>query len=453
MKKWTHIYFIGIGGIGMSALARWAKHIGKDVAGYDRVSTPLTQRLEQEGMAVHYADDWAQVPEGFTHPEDTLVIITPAIPQLHSEWKHFQGQGFTIMKRSELLGQISQDYSTIAVAGTHGKTSTCSLVAYMLRKMNRSFVAFLGGIAKNFDSNFVIHDGEGETIAVVEADEFDRSFLKLHPNIAVITAVEADHLDTYGTEANLVSAFAQFVGQITASGGVVIAQEAIKGLSNTASYGIQHGDFRLDVEKLESGITFFSFYHKQEKRLQSTISLFGLHNMENLCGALSAISSADQAGLAMLDDLTGYKAVKRRMEKHVDTPGLIYIDDYAHHPTEIDALVDAVKTAYEGWRIHAIFQPHLFSRTRDFQEAFGKSLSKADSVRLLPIYPAREEPMEGVDSTLILNKVTTTDRAIMDKAKVLAYVDAIQQGVILTVGAGDIDQCVQPIVQSLNQRP
>ena len=451
MKDWTHIYFIGIGGIGMSALARWYRHQGKSVAGYDRVSTPLAKELESEGINIRYQDDWESIPEEFKNPSTTLVVITPAVPKSHIEWTNFQSLGFTILKRSEVLGLISEEYFTIAVAGTHGKTSTSSIITYLLDKLDQSFVAFLGGIAKNYDSNFIIKEGKGEKIAVIEADEYDRSFLKLSPNIAVITAIEADHLDIYGSEAQLKETFTQF-GDQAAANGSLICHQSVEISSGRHTYGLDGGDYQLQAGAVENGKTAFSFTDKHQEKLTGTASLFGNFNMENLCAALSVVSVLQPEKIATLGDLTGYQAVRRRMEKHYEDQEVVYIDDYAHHPTEIRALIEAVKLAYAGYDIHAIFQPHLFSRTKDFHLGFAQSLDLADNVCILPIYPAREEPLPGVTSQMILDQMAISRKKMIGKSDVKQYIKEIKKGVLLTIGAGDIDQCIDEIIEILKER-
>lgn len=452
MNHWTHIYFIGIGGIGMSALARWFRHEGKTVAGYDRVSSPLTQALENEGIAIHYEDLGEHIAPDFQDPERTLVVITPAVPSDHGERQWFESQGFTIKKRAEVLGIISQDYVTIAVAGTHGKTSTCALIAYMLHACNKHLVAFLGGIAVNFNSNLILNKAAGRQIAVIEADEYDRSFLQLHPNIAVITAVEADHLDIYGSEDNMVDAFQAFSQQLNPDGYLLVYELVTSIHTKYLTYGLGKSNFSIKINKIQNGISYFTFFDQEKEIVSGETSLIGKYNLDNLCAALSAIYLTDQSIFVQaVEALKNYKGVKRRLETRFRSKRIIYIDDYAHHPTEITSLIHAIREAFPTKEIHLLFQPHLFSRTRDFAPGFAHALDQADSIALLPIYPARELPITGVDSQLIA-KYMQKQPALIKKSEVNTYISGIEEGLLLTVGAGDIDQLVDPIVSHLKHR-
>lgn len=459
LKDLHIVYFIGIGGIGMSAIARWFNQHGVSVHGYDRTKTPLTKALTDEGIAIHYEDSVdllpAELKEGKT---GRLVVYTPAIPSDHIEFNYLLGAGYEMMKRSQVLGLITKNTFTVAVAGTHGKTTTSSMVTHLLKNSGRDIAAFLGGLTTNYDSNFIINkELNDQTISVVEADEFDRSFLTLFPDMAIITTMDADHLDIYGDKETLRESFGDFICQIK-EGGYLFINDNIeyKGLAEDAlclpaSYGINRGQF-FAVNLRISGDTFV-FDFSSKGRLIEGLSLCvpGYHNVENM---VAAIAVATQLGLneeEITEGVASYRGVKRRFEYVHKKDGVIYIDDYAHHPTEITAFLRSVKEMYADKNVLAIFQPHLYSRTRDFASDFSKSLSLADEVLLLDIYPARELPISGITSELLFKNINTT-KQMCKKEDVLRALDDKEIEVIVTLGAGDINQLVEPIKEYLTNR-
>ena len=459
LDQYTSIYFLGIGGIGMSALARWFKHKGLRVAGYDKTPTPLTHELLEEGMEIHFEDRIEFIP-GYISKEATLVIFTPAIPKSHIEHAYLKDQGYTILKRSEVLGLLTKNYKTIAVAGTHGKTTTSSLIAHILKSASVDMVAFLGGITSNYDSNLVMHgEVNDKTIVIAEADEFDRSFLRLFPHTAVVTSADADHLDIYGDHLQMLSSYKEFIGQIV-KGGDLIIHESIATLASEAphlhqvTYGMSRGQF------LAGNITptgrggFFEFdllgFEKKIEKIQ--LGVPGFHNMEN---AIAATLVALKLGIdeeVIREALLSFRGVKRRFEFVVKRDDLVYIDDYAHHPAEIEAFLTSLKAMYKGRKITVIFQPHLFTRTRDFAEGFSKSLSLADEVLLMDIYPAREEPIPGVSADMIFNDITSSVKMRCGKNDLLKKLATLDIEVLATVGAGDIDTFVKPIREFLTKK-
>ena len=415
-----NVYFIGIGGIGMSALARYFNTNGKAVCGYDRTPTEITEMLEKEGIAVHFTDDVAAIPASFKDKATTLVVYTPAIPKDHSELLYFQQNGYEVVKRSEVLGFITQNSFCLAVAGTHGKTTTSSILAHILVESGASVSAFLGGIAENFNSNLVLH---GNEYTVAEADEFDRSFLRLSPNIACITSMDADHLDING---------------------LAIAGETF-GLEDDSDYSFQH-------IRIVDGVYHFDFKYKGGIYKDYTFLKPGRHNLLN---ALAAVSMAVKAGFApeaLLPHLATFKGVKRRFSYIIKEKDRVFIDDYAHHPSEINALYQAVSEMYPDTPKTIIFQPHLFSRTRDFMDDFAKSLSQFDEVILLDIYPARELPIEGITSEVLLSKITTPQKTLVSKAELIPLLETMQPSLLLAVGAGDIGAEVAHIKEAMSKK-
>src|SRR6478609_6053214 len=455
LKNYDSIYFLGIGGIGMSAIARWFKHKGLKVAGYDKTPTPLTHELIEEGMEIHFDDKVEFIP-GYISKEKTLVVFTPAIPKNHVEHAYLKENGFTIIKRSEVLGLLTKSYKTIAVAGTHGKTTTSSLIAHILKVANKNMVAFLGGITSNYDSNLVMNgEVNDETLVVVEADEFDRSFLRLFPEMAVVTSADADHLDIYGDHSAMLTSFKDFIKQIHKGGNLVIHEsitklaDGIDGLSKE-TYGMSQGQFFASNIIAKGG--FFEFdlngFAKKIEKIQ--LGVPGFHNMEN---AIAATVVAKHLGIdenTIKQALASFKGVKRRFEFIVKKSNLTYIDDYAHHPTEIEAFLKSLKAMYAGKKLTVVFQPHLFTRTRDFAEGFSKSLSLADEVVLMDIYPAREEPIPGVTSDMLFKDITSKVKVRCGKADVMQKLESMDFEVLATVGAGDIDTFVLPIKKMLN---
>lgn len=452
---YRHIYFIGIGGIGMSALARYFMHEGRRVAGYDRTPSPLTAALEAEGAQVHYDEDPVLIPAEFRHPADTLVVYTPAVAPDHAELRWFREQGFRIEKRSQMLGHLSEGKYVMAVAGTHGKTTTTTLVAWLNHEAGEGGSAFLGGIAKNFDSNLVL--GAGERLAV-EADEYDRSFLQLHPDAAVITSADPDHLDIYGTHEAMKEAFTQFVRQIKPGGTLILKQGVALQLDNPAirvlryAYDDPAADFRAEkISVTEGGYYRFDLVFPDRTVQDCSLGVPGWINVENAVAAAALVWTAGFDEQRLREALKSFTGVKRRFEFYINTPQLVYMDDYAHHPQELSATIVSLRRMFPGRKLTAVFQPHLYTRTHDLYEAFAESLSLADEVILLPIYPAREEPIEGVGSQLIADRVSVPHR-IVAKERLAQEVEASDVDVLVTFGAGDIDRCCTEIAWRLQQK-
>ena len=454
------IFFLGIGGIGMSALARWFQQEGYAVAGYDKTPSPLTDALVEEGMQVIFADEVAAVPAQFkSNSNEVLVVWTPAIPK-DSVLLHFFQQGFLIKKRAEVLGMITKDQYTIAVAGTHGKTSTSSLVAHLLKSAGKPVTAFLGGITQNYNSNLILSGKSKEAVVVVEADEFDRSFLHLHPNEAVLTSADPDHLDIYGDEQTILEGFRQFLALVDKKGKIYIQSHALYRLEEPAlaatdirEYGLRSDGIHAEniIAKPNSFVFDYIGSKNQIKGLE--LSIPGFHNVEN---ALAAIAIALDHGVSELQVREGIKTflgVKRRFEIHSSQAGKIFIDDYAHHPEEIKACLSSVRAMYPSQRLTVIFQPHLFTRTRDFAPGFSESLSLADEVVLLPIYPARELPIPGVESEMLLEGIQAAKKVCIPKSEVMDFLKASAPEVLVTLGAGDIDRLVPGIAAWTNSRP
>ncbi|HEY0655765.1 MAG TPA: UDP-N-acetylmuramate--L-alanine ligase [Chryseosolibacter sp.] len=459
LEQYDNIYFLGIGGIGMSALARWFMKKGLHVSGYDKTSTVLTKELEKEGMLVHYDDDVRHIPQPVIQRKDrTLVIFTPAIPKDHKEHAYLKEQNYTIMKRSEVLGLISKDYTTVAVAGTHGKTTTSSMVAHILKTANKSMVGFLGGITTNYNSNLIMN-GEvaKDTIAVAEADEFDRSFLRLFPQVAIVTSADADHLDIYGDHNSVITSFKDFIKQINQGGHLIIHESIADLLASDVThvtkhiYSMSRGQFFAGNIKAKSG--FFEFdLHGFGKVEHVRLGVPGFHNIEN---AIAASIAATQCGVdlsTIKKALESFAGVKRRFEFILKGNRVIFVDDYAHHPAEIEAFLRSMKSMYGSKKLTVIFQPHLYSRTRDFAEGFSKSLSIADQLVLLDIYPARELPIPGVDSDMVFKDVTSPVKVRANKENLMEKLEQMDIEVLATVGAGDIDTFIQPIQKMLQRK-
>lgn len=442
------VYFLGIGGIGMSALARWFRHAGYEVSGYDRTETALTKELAAEGMAVHY-HDMANDIAGLFNKKETLVVYTPAVPADMGERIYFEQHGFTMKKRSEVLGMICQQFFTCAVAGTHGKTTVSTMLAHIFKTSKLDCTAFLGGISKNYNSNLLLSSSSKWLVA--EADEFDRSFLRLFPDLAVITAMDADHLDIYGDYRSVVEAFNEFVAQVKPGGKVVIK----KGLPvdparnrqiNHYSYSLtEKADFYAENLLLVSETYMFDLVYPDGKIEDIRLNYPGQLNVEN---AIAASSLALLAGVdpeAIKEALITYEGVKRRFDVRYRSENYMLIDDYAHHPEELRAIISSVRSMYTGRWITGIFQPHLYSRTRDFADEFAAQLSRLDEVVLLDIYPAREKPVPGVTSALIFDQLENENKQLITKADLPETVRHLKPGVILMMGAGDIENLVEPV--------
>ncbi len=458
--EYANIYFLGIGGIGMSALARYFLHEGRRVAGYDRTPSALTEALEAEGAAIHYEEDVRLIPEAFLDPATTMVVYTPAVPRDHAEYRYFLEHGFRIEKRSQMLGHLSAGKYVMAVAGTHGKTTTSTLVAWLNRALTGGGSAFLGGVSKNFDSNLVL--GGGARLAV-EADEFDRSFLRLYPDVAVVTSADADHLDIYGTHEAVKEAFSQFIGQIRPGGSLIIKQGLDLRIDNP---GITVWRYALDtpcdfyaarVRLLEGGHYRYDIVTPDGVIADCTLGVPGWVNIENSVAAVASVwCAARHEGVALdaerlREGLASFAGVKRRFEFYVNTPKQVYMDDYAHHPRELAATLLSLRRMFPGRRITALFQPHLYTRTRDLCDGFAEALSHADEVVLLPIYPAREEPIEGVTSEIIAERVTVPCRIVPREALADA-VAAMPTDVVVSFGAGNIDACCGAIAEKLMKK-
>lgn len=441
------VYFVGIGGIGMSALARYFSKRGCLVAGYDRTETPLTKSLVEEGIFVTYVDQVGEILSEFeASTEELLIVYTPAIPSDSPILTYFKEGDFSVKKRSQVLGIISKGMFTVAVAGTHGKTTTSTLIAHILTHSGFGCTAFLGGISSNYNKNVLFGDND---VVVVEADEYDRSFLQLHPNIAVVTSTDADHLDIYGNADSVKDSFRLFVGQIK-EGGTLIEKEGLelgKGVTYSACSvsAISHAD----NVRVENGSFHFDFVNATITIKDILMPLPGLHNVEN---AVAAIEVGLLLGIApekIRASVAAFKGIKRRFEFIVRNEKVVYVDDYAHHPQELNACIAAVKRLYPEKKLTVIFQPHLFSRTRDFADGFAEALSAADDLLLLDIYPARELPIEGVSSELLLDKTTASVKTLCSKSNVLDLIKEKQPELLLTVGAGDIDTLVEPLKKLL----
>jgi len=440
----SSIYFIGIGGIGMSALARYFKFRGAQVSGYDKTETALTRALVNEGIEIHYHESLELIPK-----EVDVVVYTPAIPAHHAERVFYESNGYRVVKRSDILQWITEHSFNICVAGTHGKTTVSTMIAHLLRDSQYGCNAFLGGIAANYQTNFWSSERD---VAVIEADEYDRSFLKLSPDIAVITAVDADHLDIYGTPEEVEKAFEEFSGKLK-PGGILIKQQGIAShirFSATASITYSGQSPLAQVYatniRVEKGTYHFDITGTSYSIHGLQLSMGGLHNIEN---AVAAVTVAHQLGIsddAIRSALANFKGVKRRFEYRIQTSEQVLIDDYAHHPEELKALITGVKSIFPGKPITLVFQPHLFSRTRDLCIEFAASLDLADEVILLPIYPARELPIEGVTSEMIRNHMKNEQVHIFSKAECKAWIEQAKPAVLVMAGAGDIDQLIQEIV-------
>ena len=459
-RHYENIYFLGIGGIGMSALARYFLHEGYRVAGYDLTATPLTRALESEGAAVHYEDSPELIPMEIRDREKTLVVLTPAIPADHKEWAWLREQGFTIEKRSQMLGHLSAGKVVMAVAGTHGKTTTSTLASWLNYAAAGEGSAFLGGISRNFNSNLVL--GEGKRL-VVEADEYDRSFLRLYPDVAVITATDADHLDIYGTPEAMVEAFEEFASQIK-SGGVLIVKQGVELKFDTAERKMyryscdEGGNFHAEnIELIDGGHYRYDIVLPDGRIEGCTLGILGKVHIENSIAAVAMLWAAALIEHKSLDHdavrkaLAEFSGVKRRMEVYLNTPSQVYIDDYAHHPEELRATITSLRGIFPGRKIMAIFQPHLYTRTRDFAPEFAEVLSLCDRVVMVPIYPARELPIEGVTSELIGRDITT-EWELVERFDVAEYLKGVETDVVVTFGAGNIDVICNDVAAVLHSK-
>lgn len=445
------VYFIGIGGIGMSALARYFLSQGKLVEGYDKTETDLTKKLVEEGIDIHYHDKALDVINTFSHI-DTLVVYTPAVPADFGELIAFQEHHFTVMKRAKALGLISEAFDTFAVAGTHGKTTTSTILAHVLNCTQEKVNAFIGGIASNYDSNCILNPGADRV--VVEADEFDRSFLSLNPKYAIITSIDADHLDIYGDGEHLITSFNDFANLIKPYGILIINSSIDLGQFDFSTglriitYGVENkSGWQLHALKYVDGKFYFDILGFGNIYRNIEFGLPGQHNAENATAVFALCLELGIGEQLVREAFASFKGVKRRFEFKIRTEKIAVIDDYAHHPTEIEAFIRSVKKLYPNKKISAVFQPHLFSRTRDFMDAFADALSVADELFLLPIYPAREKPIEGVTSEVLLDKVNMYEKQMSTKESIVSDLQESEKEVICIIGAGDIDTTVEPITK------
>ncbi len=434
-------YFLGIGGIGMSAIARYFNSLNIEVFGYDKTPSKLTAQLEKEGMRIHYNDDIAQIPNNLD-----IVVYTPAIPNNLEEFLYLQRQNIPILKRAAVLGLISENIFTIAVSGTHGKTSVTALIAHILHYANKKAAAFVGGIMKNYHTNCIL--SEKPEYIIVEADEYDKSFLHLHPNILVVNSLDADHLDIYENIRNLKNSFLQLCKQVDANGKIFINEKLQDDFQNhkTITFGSKATTaIKFANKRIKEHKQYFDYQSKNQSIKDLKIQQPGTVNMLN---TLVAVAVAMECGVdkeTIRKALAMYQGVERRFDIKARTNHHVYIDDYAHHPEEINALVDAVRSLYPDKKITGIFQPHLYSRTRDFAKEFADSLDRLDEVILLPIYPAREEPIESVSSALIYNHMKLENKKLLNKEEIIPYLNDKNPVFLLTIGAGDIDRLIEPI--------
>ncbi|MCP4440548.1 MAG: UDP-N-acetylmuramate--L-alanine ligase [Aureispira sp.] len=434
------LYFVGIGGIGMSALARYFNGLGIEVFGYDRVETTLTKNLVAEGMQIHYEDRVDLIPEGID-----MVVFTPAIPKEHKELQYFRANNFIIKKRAEVLGIISRNRKAIGVAGTHGKTTTSAILTHVLKTCEIDCTAFLGGIARNFESNFV--EGSSEWV-VMEADEFDRSFLQLNPDVAVITSMDADHLDIYGDQAEMHKTFYQYIkqvkGQLYYRDGLPIEAKHNEEIEQNP-YGLEEGIVKATNVHVEDGYFVFDWSNGQTSIKNLKFTLPGQHNVSNATAAIAVAKQLGGSDEKIREALLTFKGIQRRFEFVVREGEQVYIDDYAHHPTELEAAILAAKTLYPNRKITGVFQPHLYSRTQDFVEGFAAALDALDEVILLGIYPARELPIEGVTSKIIFDRMKNPNKVLIDKGELINELQNRDLDVLMTLGAGDVGAMVSDI--------
>lgn len=452
----TSVYFIGIGGIGMSALARLFNHCKLTVAGYDRTPSVLTSQLQTEGVKVHFEDYGDSVANIVEHRETTLVVVTPAVPEIHGELQWFRKNNYTIWKRARILGHICRQYQCLAVAGTHGKTTISTMASIILNQTTTGCGAILGGISKNFETNLLLPNNENQWM-ITEADEYDRSFLQLNPDVAVITSMDADHLDIYGKHEEIIASFKEFANNIR-TGGKLLVKKPIEGYfirngqNGIYTYALSgKAHFTADELRLDEESRCYIFRLSTPDGLSPEIKMNypGLLNVENAVAA-GAAAFLTGAGLSDIKNgLESYIGVKRRFDIRYQAGSKVYIDDYAHHPEELKAFISSVRALYPGRQITGIFQPHLFTRTRDFADEFAKSLDLLDTVVLLPIYPAREEPIRGINSAMLLAKLKTTNKYLLDKLQLPGFIKKHHPEILLTMGAGDIELLNGEIIEAL----
>jgi len=449
--NYNNIYFVGIGGIGMSNLARYFLSRGKRVGGYDRTPTALTELLREEGASVHYEDDIQSVPGEFKVAGQTLVVYTPAVSATHRELTFFRENGFTLMKRSQVLGEITKTSDAICVAGTHGKTTVSSMTAHLLRQSHVDCNAFLGGILKNYDSNLLLSDHSNITVA--EADEYDRSFHWLKPWIAIITSADPDHLDIYGTEEAYRESFEHFTSLIRPQGWLILKKGTVltprvHETVTIRSYSATEGDYHAEHIRIGNGEILFDYVSPTGRIADISLGVPVKINIENSVAAIAAAELCGVTPAEIRSAMQTFGGAKRRFDFHLKTSGIVFIDDYAHHPQELSAAIESIRALYPDKKVTAVFQPHLYSRTRDFAGQFAQSLSLLDDVILLDIYPAREEPIEGVTSQLIFDRITSREKIMCAKSELTDLLRHKRVEVLVTFGAGDIDLLL-PDIESL----
>lgn len=449
--KYRNVYFIGIGGIGMSAIARFCKFKGCSVSGYDRTPSELTRRLEAEGIGVHYDDDCSRIPED---RENTLVVYTPAVPDEFGELAYAREKGYKVIKRSRMLGELTRGESCLAVAGTHGKTTTSTMIAHILTEGGNGCSAFLGGISKNYGTNMLVSD---TPVVVAEADEFDRSFLQLHPSTAVITSMDADHLDIYGDLEHVQQAFREFASQVSETlilkYGLPVASGDVQAKIFTYHFDNPSADFHSANLRLgDDGHYTYDLVYPGGTLSDIRVGAIGWVNVENSIAAAAVCLCRGMDAQKVRHALSSFEGVRRRLDVQVNRPGLCYIDDYAHHPAELRSAISSVRQVFPGRKITGVFQPHLYTRTRDFASGFAEALSMLDRLILLDIYPAREEPIEGVSSELIFKDVSCPEKLLVHKSGLMDLLSREELDVLITLGAGDIDRFVPEITGMLEKR-
>ncbi len=442
LENIKNIYFIGIGGIGMSALARYFKFLGKNVAGYDKTPSQITTDLSKIGIEIHFDDEVSAIPDVFLNKEETLIVYTPAIPVDHKELNYVRDHGYDLKKRAEVLGIITKNTYTLAVAGTHGKTTTTAILAHLLKESGAKVTAFLGGISENYNSNLIL---EGNEVVVVEADEFDRSFLQLYPDIVAVTSMDADHLDIYEEANSLEESFVEFSSRakdhLLVCNGLPISGITF-GIEDNSDYCAQH-------IRIDNGTYIFDLKTPNKLIRDLHLNLPGRHNLLNAITAFAIAMLYGSPTTSLAKALLSFKGVQRRFSYQIKTPDIVYVDDYAHHPTEINALHQAVREMHPDRKVLAVFQPHLYSRTRDFASDFAASLSQFDQLLLLDIYPARELPIEGITSQWLLEMITSEDKKLVSKDNLVDEILKSEPEVVVTIGAGDIGEEVNSIKEAL----
>ncbi len=457
LNKIQSVYFVGIGGIGMSALARYFKANGFNVEGYDRTPTLLTSELEREGIGIHFEDNINLIKEGFRNPTNTLVVYTPAIPKGHEELNYFIDKGFDVKKRSQVLGILTREHKGVCVAGTHGKTTISTMISHLLKQSEVDCSAFLGGVSQNYKTNLLLSNNSD--YVVLEADEFDRSFLQLTPFLALISSADADHLDIYGDDLSVKSSFKEFASLVK-DGGILLSKFEVE-LDFESRAEVRHytysmnntkADFYAENIRLDKGLYVFDLVTPDEKYLNLKLGIPALVNVENAVGACSAAIISGVKYEELLKSLPDFKGIRRRFDIRIKTDQFVLIDDYAHHPEEIKATINSVRALYPDQRITGVFQPHLFSRTKDFHKEFAESLSLLDELIMLDIYPARELPMEGVSSEMILDLVGIDAKKISTKADLYDEIEGLKPEVLLMMGAGDIDKEIDKLTLNYQQK-